>query len=347
MSTNIIDKVLRIFSLRWVYHSLFWLCFLLLLVFVVESEQPVISRILTESINLFFYGFIVYFNINNLIPNYLNKKKTYTYFGLLLAISFLLTPIKVFSLSLWFFKEPAVQNQLLQNFYLYFFLLFLVGLGSTGTRIIKDYFKNQRERQILIQQNMQTELQFLKNQINPHFLFNTLNNLYSLTLKKSDLAPDIVLKLSDMMRYMLYECNEKVVNLEKEVNYLENYLLLEKLRFKEIEKIEFEIIGETKNIKTPPLLIIPFFENAFKHGTSKPFISSQLWMEENSTLNFSITNRKKSSNEKLIGGIGLTNVRRRLELMYPNLHQLDIINGREFFIVNLKIQLNNVSNSYN
>lgn len=344
MPFSLIDKILVFFSRKWIYHSILWLGFLLLLVFGVESNQSIIQRLLNETINLFFYGFIVYFNLYNLIPNYFLKKKTLTYFSLVLVVSFLLTPIKVFTLSLWFYNQPEIQEQLLENFYLYFVLLFIVGLGSTGARIIKDFFKNQRERQILLQQNMQTELQFLKNQINPHFLFNTLNNLYSLTLKKSDLAPDIVLKLSDMMRYMLYECNEKLVNLEKEVNYLENYLILEKLRFKSIEKIEFEVIGQTAHINIPPLLIIPFFENAFKHGASNPYISSQLWMEEDGLLRFHITNKKSDSNENQRGGIGLVNVKRRLELMFPNQYQLEIINGKEFFIVNLKIMLNHAPN---
>jgi two-component system, LytTR family, sensor kinase len=344
MSFSLIDKILVFFSRKWVYHSIFWLVFLLLLVFGVESKQTIIQRLLNETINLFFYGFLVYFNLYNLIPNYFLKKKSIAYFSLLMVVSFLLTPIKVFTLSLWFYNQPDIQEQLLENFYLYFFLLFIVGLGSTGAKIIKDFFKNQRERQILLQQNMQTELQFLKNQINPHFLFNTLNNLYSLTLKKSDLAPDIVLKLSDMMRYMLYECNEKVVNLEKEVSYLENYLMLEKLRFKSIEKIEFEVIGETANFKIPPLLIIPFFENAFKHGASNPYISSQLWMEEDALLRFHISNKKTDTTENHRGGIGLVNVKRRLELMFPNQYDLEIINGKEFFIVNLKIMLSHAPN---
>ena len=157
MPFNIIDKILVLFSRKWIYHSIFWLVFLSLLVFGVESNQTIIQRLLNETINLFFYGFIVYFNLYNLIPNYFLKKKTFTYFALLLVVSFLLTPIKVFTLSLWFYDQPGIQEQLLENFYLYFFLLFILGLGSTGGRIIKDFFKNQRERQILLQQNMQTE----------------------------------------------------------------------------------------------------------------------------------------------------------------------------------------------
>src|SRR5690606_39067024 len=105
-----------------------------------------------------------------------------------------------------------------------------------------------------------------KTQINPHFLFNTLNNLYALTLKKSELAPDIVLKLSDMMRYMLYECNERVVPLHKEITYMQNYIDLEKLRFGNSDNIQLIIDGEISEQMIAPLILIPFIENAFKHG---------------------------------------------------------------------------------
>jgi len=133
---------------------------------------------------------------------------------------------------------------------------------------MNDWLESQREKKELQSQTLQSELKFLKSQINPHFLFNTLNSLYALTLKKSDQAPEIVLKLSEMMRYMLYECNEREVPLSKEINYLKNYLELEKIRQGKKMEINFAMDGEVGHQKIAPLMFIPFVENSFKHGIS-------------------------------------------------------------------------------
>jgi two-component system, LytTR family, sensor kinase len=334
-----INRVLGFLSRKVVYHAIIWLVCLVVFVFGVDSGEPILKKMLNEIINLSFYGFLVYFNVYYLFPSFFSNKKTYAYFALLIAVSFLLTPIKVFILYLWFSNQAIIQQQILDNFFLYFLLFFIVAVGSTIAKILKDYFKNQREKQFLLQQNMETELQFLKSQINPHFLFNTLNNLYSLTLKKSDLAPEIVLKLSDMMRYMLYECNEPNVDITKEINYLKNYIILEKLRFKEIEQIEFKTAISNMPIFIPPLLIIPFFENAFKHGSNIPFIKSKLTMENGNQLYFEIVNKKGNLNQNKNGGIGLANVKRRLELLFPQGFVLNVFQDDIYFSVNMKINI--------
>ncbi|MEM6379839.1 MAG: histidine kinase, partial [Bacteroidota bacterium] len=217
----------------------------------------------------------------------------------------------------------------------------------TVIKIITDWFKQQRERQELQTQTMQSELRFLKSQINPHFLFNTLNNLYALTLKKSDKAPEIVIKLSEMMRYMLYECNEKRVPLQKEVNYLKNYLDLERLRQHDRIAIHFEVDGFIGDQHIAPLLFIPFLENSFKHGLNtqltEGFVDIKLLVDEQ-TVDFYIENSKgqtiKRPDGRPSGGIGLVNVRRRLNLLYPDNYQLRVSNNPNTFAVHLTIDLN-------
>jgi LytS/YehU family sensor histidine kinase len=214
-------------------------------------------------------------------------------------------------------------------------------------KVTKDWLVHQQERKELENQKIQSELKFLKSQIDPHFFFNTLNNLYALTLKKSDLAPEIVLRLSEMMRYMLYECNEVKVPLEKEIKYLKNYLELEKLRQGNNFNIQFDIDGESGDKLIAPLVFIPFLENSFKHGVNNQIKSGfvNIDMElSNDRVKMEIENSKVTTIEsqhtsKKSGGIGLTNVKRRLKLIYPNKHKIDIINKANSFKVLLDIQL--------
>jgi LytS/YehU family sensor histidine kinase len=196
---------------------------------------------------------------------------------------------------------------------------------------------------------VQSELNFLKSQINPHFLFNTLNSLYALTIKKSDKAPDIVIKLSEMMRYMLYECNEKYVPLEKELTYLKNYIELEKLRQPTSIHIDFRVIGNTDNLVVSPLIFISFLENAFKHGISSRidygFVKIQFLIQKE-ILEFTIENSKTEKIQlqmKNFGGIGLVNAKKRLEMIYPDQYSLDIIDLKDVYTVNLNINLNKQS----
>lgn len=210
-------------------------------------------------------------------------------------------------------------------------LLTITALSSL-IRIPVDWIKIQAEKNELITKNIETELQSLKNQINPHFLFNTLNNLYALTLKKSDLAPEIVLKLSDMMRYMLYECNERTVLLEKEMSYILNYIELEKLRHSNLTEILLDIDPRINEYRIAPLLLIPFVENSFKHGLQSSLERSYIHIKAEmiaDELIFKVHNSKPENSPGLPrpnkqGGVGLANVKKRLELMYPKSYKLTI-----------------------
>ena len=334
------------FKGRGIYHILFWVMLLCALMLLEDRHQGFVFLLSNELVNLIFYMVIVYFNLLYLVPNYLNRERFLTYIGLLLLATLIITPIKVIIFYIKFASFPQAQRDLVDNQQWHFLLTFFIAGSSTIFKIISDWARQLRAQQELENQTMQSELRFLRSQINPHFLFNTLNNLYALTLKKSDKAPEIVIKLSDIMRYMLYECNEKRVLLSKEVNYLQNYLDLERLRQGDNVNIKFHIIGKVGSQKIAPLMFIPFLENSFKHGLNnqiaKGFVNIQLQVDEEQ-VNFFIENSKPDAPPPQVhrrsGGIGLVNVRRRLDLLYPKQYDLTIDDTPTTYAVNLHINL--------
>ncbi|KYG80471.1 hypothetical protein AWW67_09885 [Roseivirga seohaensis] len=185
------------------------------------------------------------------------------------------------------------------------------------------------------------ELELLKTQINPHFFFNTLNNLYSLTVKHSDKAPEVILKLSDMMRYTIYEGKKEFVPLREEVTYLENYIELHKIRYQKKVNIEFSHSIE-QEVKVAPLLFIILLENALKHGVESLADSAYVRMDlssSNNNIHFKIENNYEPMEINEAEGIGLENLKRRLELIYPKTHELNIHKTASTFAVDLKISL--------
>jgi two-component system, LytTR family, sensor kinase len=333
---------------RVIYHAAFW--FVLLGLLTLSDYNTATSGSLwhlftNECINVFFYAAIYYTNSEYLIPKYLIPNVLWKYLFTLLGTVVILTPIKNFILFQKFHNYPDDQDFLIQN-QGYYFLLALMAAGiSTIIKITSDWVKQTRTNRELETRTMQSELNFLKSQINPHFLFNTLNSLYALTLRKSDDAPDVVVKLSEMMRYMLYECNEPQVYLDKEITYIRNYLDLERLRHKKLD-IQFEVVGEAGDLRIAPLIFIAFIENAFKHGASNAisagFVHIHMHIERNE-VNLYVENSKSEKmpaiEHKRSGGIGLVNVRRRLAILYSEDNHLDIYDKPNTYGVNLWIKL--------
>lgn len=320
---------------------------LLLFMLIAGTQKGVFFSLSNQAINLLFFATIVYVNILYLIPKYLSQKKFFTYFVFLIALALLITPIKLFIFHFKWEPYPSLQNELYNDQDRYYIMSVFVAASSTILKIIGDWLKHEREKQDLEKQNIQSELKFLKSQINPHFLFNTLNSIYALALKKSDNAPEMVIKLSEMLRYMLYECNEKKVTLEKEINYIQNYMSLEKIRHGDKLNIQFNVIGNPQGHMVSPLMFVPFLENAFKHGASNHldtgFIESRLEIKNNDIL-FFIENSKPAAipeiNHKVkSGGIGLNNVKRRLNIIYPSKHALNIAEKPNSYEVNLILNL--------
>jgi LytS/YehU family sensor histidine kinase len=185
------------------------------------------------------------------------------------------------------------------------------------------------------------ELQLLKSQLNPHFYFNTLNNLYGLAMIAPKKAPDAILKLSDIMEYVIYDCRHDKVPLSKEIRFLQSYVELEKLRYDDSARIKMDVKGSPGNKSISPMLLIQFVENAFKHGIEKEKSNSYLYINikvDNGSLEYESANSFNGFTGKN-GGIGLTNARKRLELLYPQNHELLVLPGDHEYLVKLKLTL--------
>ncbi|HMQ48068.1 MAG TPA: histidine kinase [Saprospiraceae bacterium] len=346
IQSRLFDNLYKVLNKRGVYHAFFWLFLLLVFIALEGTPNGFLFTLGNELIRLFFYSVIVYFNLLYLIPNYLTQNRFLTYCTLLVVACLVITPLEMMAFYFKFAHHPQAQANLLENRNWFFLLTFLVAGSSTIFKIVSDWVRHLRERQELQTQTMQSELRFLKSQINPHFLFNTLNNLYALTLKKSDQAPEIVIKLSEMMRYMLYECNEKQVLLSKEIDYIRNYLDLESLRQGKNVEISFEVEGRVGDQQIAPLMFIPFLENSFKHGLNNNlaagFVRIRMTIADQ-TVQFYIENSKSNAPPKMdgrkSGGIGLVNIHRRLNLLYPGHYELHIEDSPNTYAVNLMIDL--------
>lgn len=222
-----------------------------------------------------------------------------------------------------------------------FFVTAFVGL----LKFVEDYFELEARSRELENRQLTSELRFLKAQVNPHFLFNTLNNLYYLAVNQSAQTPEIIAKLSGMMRYMIHESNAEQVALSKEIEYMENYLDLERLRLNEEVPITFEVDGDVAGARITPLILIAFLENAFKHGIGNGGGNSWITVSIRvvaGTLDYRVANSIVQQSEKTVrdaSGIGLANVRRRLELSYPDNYRLDVNEDGERYRVHLKIKL--------
>ncbi len=284
-----------------------------------------------------------------LVPKYFYPKK-YFYFGISLLFIFII----IFLLQLFNhgFNKPLSKaigtEQPLVWLKASVIRLFgnpplICGL-LLSLKTLKTWHLKQKENETLTRENANAELQLLKAQIHPHFLFNTLNNIYSFTLNKSPEASELVGKLSDMMYYMITDCNTDLVALEKEIKMLEDYMGLEKVRYGNRLEMWFDINGDYKNKLIAPLIMIPFVENCFKHGTS--MMRGKQWMQlvihiNDNHLDFNLSNSKPSQPNlyKNKNGIGLANVKKRLELLYPGKHQLNVHSSDNAFSVQLQMEL--------
>jgi len=235
-----------------------------------------------------------------------------------------------------YFKIPT--NKMLKNIIRDYAIIAL----AVCIYIIGDYRKKQKHNEQLIKAKAEAEIKLLKGQLHPHFLFNSLNNIYSLALVKSDLTADSILKLTELLEYLVYRANMDKVALSKELELLHHYIDLEKLRYGEKLKIESDISIHRDTIQVAPLILLPFAENCFKHGGAGKdgfFQISIMLHTDGKRLIFHITNSKKKRKESEIvhGGVGLENIRQRLILLYPNRHQLDIRDLEDTYSVRLEI----------
>ena len=330
-----IQEVLFKKKYRVVKHSLFWL-------FIYSDEFLSLINI-TEALDAPFYLVLleivgdmvtVYFNIYYLLPRFFLKAKVFIY-GLLTLISIIAT--------MFFdgFLYGLVAEDYSDIAYVITFIITNASLVmmAVAFKLTETVYKSQQSIQGLKEDNLKTELAYLKNQVNPHFLFNTLNNLFIMSKKVDKKTPDAILQLSDLLRYQLYDCESEFVNVDKEIEYLNNYIELEKLRRQDMD-IRVNVTGQVKSAKIRPLILIPFVENAFKYsntgGVGTAYIHIDISQSDDS-FHFTCKNNIGVIKTSEVGGIGLVNAQRRLQLAYPERHTLSIDDRNGEYFIDLTI----------
>ena len=251
-----------------------------------------------------------------------------------------------FSLTYLASFEFAEMNPITQNIILVVSGVYLVVILVSAFKLLKLNLENAKRTKALETKILETqlklkeqELNYLKMQIHPHFLFNTLNTLYGFALKKADETPEMILKLSNLLDYLLYQANKPFVLLSEEINHIEDYIELEKMRFNNTLDVMFNYDAINENTKIAPMLLIPFVENSFKHGSLKNGVLKIRIHLSSTTENmvFTIENSSLNNNTTLNKGIGLENIQKRLDLLYKNNYNLNIINSETTFKVTLDL----------
>ena len=329
------------------HHLLLWMIVFGLWYFLRYQDYDTVAMAVTVTlIKVTDLALMIYFTNYILIPKLLYKKK-YGWF----ALAFI-TMIVTSSFAKMNILGHITNNDLLLSLsgnlkariYDNVIPHFLLVLSGAAFKLMTDYTRMQQRMVEMAKEKAEAELNFLKSQINPHFLFNSINSVYFLIEKNNTGAREALHKFSDMLRYQLYEMNGDRIPVEKEISYLQDYVDLQKLRKDENYAVEFNCSAAVQGFLIEPLLLVPFVENAFKHISHHKnqlnFIQLNLSMN-NGALHFTIENSKEAT-EKTTGkheGIGLNNVKRRLELLYPGKHQLTIINEMDTFNVDLVIKI--------
>jgi sensor histidine kinase YesM len=343
MNTYLKITLGRLIKNRVLQHILFWcLSFLILMnVLKVSAEVKQIDLIYTSVFHLPIVC-VVYLNLKLLFPLLWERGNYFSYAVAVIAAAALGSGFYLLLFS-------SLIDYIFKGYYFiayYSFwdisLFFAIYLFISGLlHLARGYFRAEE----LEKEKSQAELKALKSQINPHFLFNSLNSIYSMARKESKEVPEKIVQLSDLMRHIIYESDTDFIALEKEVEMLQNYIDMQNLRSGK-NQIVFNTIGEIKEKKIAPLLFLPFLENSFKHGmkggAENAFVNIKLEVT-GKVLHFEVENSKGQANDLLSDkyhGIGIENVRKRLEMIYPNQHKLNILDNEETFKVLLQVQLN-------
>ncbi len=341
--------LIAFFKRKLVYHLIFWLLYYAAYFIIIVYGTFGIRDAAFYWQSLPFIAAdigLVYVNFYLLIPRFLSRRR-YAAYGLLLLLVMGTGTLLNIALRTLYAKlgSPVFAGLPPLNIATALAVLaerfYLVGLTSS-IKVTKDWLRSQKQMKQKEKYFLETELSFLKSQIQPHFFFNTLNNLYSLTLQKSDKAPEVVLKLSELMSYMLYGSNSSTVSLSDEIDYLQNYIDLEKLRFGNRLAIDFHVSGEPIGYRIPPLLLILFVENSFKHGVRNTIGSTEIKVclsISATAVSFRIENPVSTDVNGSGGGIGLRNVRRRLDLLYGDDYKLETCNEAGRYIAALTLPL--------
>ncbi len=346
---------------RFLLHVAFWIWYLLIFTWITFlwdratlthlSSQEIIFIDLKSALTSFlpqalFAYFLVYFAI----PAFVRKKVKLIYILFVVLIALFIADIidgaitNYIDIPYYYHNAlkqiPLLDPREIVNFV--FFIAFSSGMMLTIKLVRTQLAAKEREKE-LIKQKLETELMYLRNQINPHFLMNTLNNIYALARKKSDDTAEVVMRLSELLRFVLYESNGQYIALKEEIRMLEDYLALETIRYNDRLTIEFTRDIDSDLYKITPLLLLPFIENAFKHGISETRFESYISIHlkvHNGQLNLMVENTNDHEKSAIrASNIGLQNVKRQLEITYSD-YSLNINDGNNFFKVDLFVNLN-------
>lgn len=344
----------NVYKITLKHHIIFWLIYFSITVIRWGGiHEDYLYSLKTTSMGFPIHMILVYLNIYVLMPHFAFKKKYLSYIVLILSAIFIMVLIKfnltyyLISTNVW--PEGRSIDTITFNYTFDMMIgeLYVITF-VTAIKITLDWLEEHKRLTDLEKLQLETELMFLKTQISPHFFFNTLNNIYSLAIEKSDKTPKIILKLSELLRYLLYETKLKRQSLEKEILCLENYLDLERIRHGDLLTVNMNISGDIKNKKIAPILLLSFVENSFKHGANKNIGKVNIDIDfkiVEDFLYFSISNptpaiTKYKQSLSTQGGIGIENTKKRLALGYKEEHyNLSIENKNHLFTVNLKIKV--------
>lgn len=331
---------LTIGSFTGVFHNIFYTPFAIKFLFYVV-----------------FQALGVYFNLYFLIPRFLEKGRYVAYLGMFIATVVVVTMLVLpgyYAVALFSDKSFYELFGKQPSNYMYFVQINIVPSTvavmtlAMSIKLTKNWIQTKRRQQELEKDKLETELKLLRSQFNPHFLFNTINSIFVLINKNPRMASESLVKFSDLLRYQLYECNEPHIPLEQEMGYLENFIELQRLRQDRDVELELNVMPQLPaNLMIAPFVLIPFIENAFKHVSHHKHTYNWININvhvEDSRLYMEIANstsaHHESGNEVIhYGGIGLSNVKRRLDLIYPSKHTLTINDGEDQFSVKLMVEL--------
>jgi two-component system LytT family sensor kinase len=296
---------------------------------------------------LIFIAANFYFNISITIPKFLYRQK-YIIFGLLFLSGIIVTALLRVPLATWlnlhYFIPGKTQPGFKALFLKSFINIFIWVICLVTAKLIIDRVRFQQYIESIKKEKSKTELDFLQAQFNPHFLFNSINSIYGHIDKKNVAARHMLLTFSDMLRYQLYECNTETIGIDKEINYIKNYIALQRSRMEESLVVNFSTAENISGFKIAPLLFMAFIENAFKYVSNSDAFENRIeitFKKINDELIFRSYNTKEQRNNKSIGhsGIGIANVKRRLELLYTGKYDLSIKAQEESYEAILKLQL--------
>ncbi len=333
-----------------IIHAFVWILFLSIPILFFSNpngEQHVQSRYdiygAPEIISHLFLIVFFYLNAYFLIPSFLSKKKTVVYILLILLSIILIAAVNA---AISDFYRPHIPSRPFIRLFTFRLFPCLVNFAvSTSYRIIIDNFQREKKLKEKETENLKTELSFLRSQVSPHFMFNVLNNMVALARKKSDRLEPVLIELSTLMRYMLYESDAEKVSVKKEIEYLKSYIDLQMLRFGDDIKVDFKVVRNSDfDNFIEPMLFIPLVENAFKHGMGlieNPEINIQFIINDE-TIFMRVINKVNNNvkdDKDRSSGIGLNNLERRLNLLYPQKHEFIISNTDNQFITTLNLQL--------